>query len=378
MGHSNGIITYPAEISDIQQVLGDQGSEVIDGVTVTGSLGALCKSTRINMWAKYKPVRILNRLDTTDEFDFANQKWLSTATWWHGLNSEFGGITAPSGVSTPAALIALYDGDMNGWVYNQPQGGIHPYRQWDFCGYNHNALKAVENFYAPGRIVCDGHFTASALMSMPDANGDYISLADFSSFNVGSLYFGVWIVEENGTPTSTRCTSTDAGVAGVLVNMENSGNVLQPYRNYKVYPFLSNRVLNITDTADPTGLLIYPCPNVNPVSVYTVNRNDMADISIEAAYRMNDSTIIDITITNDDAQAYANCQVFLMPMTYWSDPGPNTSHAVKSSLTFTLMANEEKIMQFTNVSSGNYFIYATFSNGTYDRKTNILQNIDPQ
>ena len=48
MGYSNGIITAPVSIYDVQRALGIVGG---------GDLGTLIRDGNINMFAKYKPVR---------------------------------------------------------------------------------------------------------------------------------------------------------------------------------------------------------------------------------------------------------------------------------------------------------------------------------
>lgn len=364
MANSNGKITAPVGISDIRSVLGVSSAD----------LGTLCQSSKINLWAKYKPVRLYQVVDTTDQYDYTNLKWKSSATWWKGLSGEFAGITPPSAVSTISQLIALYNGGNNGWVYNRPTGSIHPFRLTDFAEYNHRATPAMQDFHMPSEVVYNGRFSASALMSMPDANGDYISLGDFTNLNVGDLYWGVWIVKADGTPTNTRATADLSGTAGVTINLEGSGNVLNNNTDYKAYPFLCNKVLHINDTSNPSGMLLYPCPNLNPVSFRTIDRNQTANISIDAKYKIGSTTVIYTTTDNGNSTAYTNCYLFIMPMTYWNNPGANTSHAVAQESSFTLSANSTHLKTFT-VTAGNYFLYATFNNGTYTRKTNILQSI---
>ncbi len=385
MSYSNGKITAPVGIYDAQRAL---------GVSAGGDLGTLCQHVNVNMWAKYKPVQLYNVKDTTDQWDYTNNRWKKpselpsgTRPWWYGLSNQFAGITVPGsvsnipGFSTVAELIAAYDGGSNGWVYNKPQGNIHPFRLTDFAQYNHLAPPPVQDFYLPAQIIYDGRFNASALMSMPDENGDYISLADFSSVRADQLYFGVWFVDGT-TATNTRVTSTEAGMAGVTVNLSGSGNVLQVHKTYKAYPFLSNMVLNIGDTTpSPTGLLLFPCPNVNPIDVYTVDRNETANITLDGKFRLNSTSVIDVETINGDQTAYTNCYIYLMPLEYWSDPGNNTSHAIQTITSFTLAAGADKLSQFTLTSSqigGDYFLYATFNSGTYWRKTNILQPLTPQ
>ena len=52
----NGIIQAPVSIADVKTALGETSND----------LAALCRSDKINMWAKFKPVE-LNKPFTSDE-----------------------------------------------------------------------------------------------------------------------------------------------------------------------------------------------------------------------------------------------------------------------------------------------------------------------
>ena len=145
MSHSNGIISAPVSISDIQNVLGVSGG---------GDLGTLCQSGNINMWAKYKPVIRSGVIDTTGQLN-SNLTWktgLGTSAWWqgddtnHGLVVPYVSVTwSPSGFLSALNSIAnMIDGGMNGWQYLRPTGGsAAPYREIDFNRYNHRAPRPL-------------------------------------------------------------------------------------------------------------------------------------------------------------------------------------------------------------------------------------------
>ena len=382
MAHDSttGKISAPVSISDIQQAIGQS----------SGDLATLCKASTINMWAKYKPVQLYQVIDTTSQWLAASNRWKKVSElggvdpWWYGLSGQFGGITAPGQVSgipgytDRASLIAAFDGNLNGWVYNQPtNGSLHPFRETDFAMYNHMAPAAVENFYVPNMIVNDGRFFASALMSMPDESADYLSLLDFkSAVGFSHVYFGVAVLDSQGN-WMCRATSENEGEAGVEVDLSHA--IIATNKNYKVYPFLSNQVLSITQTLDPSGLKMLPCPNCNYESFTSISRNNFADISLAAEYDRSDSTKIKVTIMNGDQTPRQNSYLYLMPITYWNNPGPNVGYAVKSYTNFTLpQSSQAFVYTFTQVPAGEYFIYATFANGTYWRKTNILEPYAPQ
>lgn len=83
MAYSNGIITAPVSINDVQRALGNGSCD----------LGTLCQSVSINQWSKYKPVGKA-KISTIDELSSDRKTWLASATWWKGNGTT---IDVPSG-----------------------------------------------------------------------------------------------------------------------------------------------------------------------------------------------------------------------------------------------------------------------------------------
>lgn len=97
-------------IMDVRNVLGYPSTD----------LGTLCSCDKINMWAKYKPVR--NNFTTNRPSD-----------WWRAQTGNCG-IKVPSATSNFDNIINLK------YEYEQPRGGSsEPYRLGDFAGYDSNA-----------------------------------------------------------------------------------------------------------------------------------------------------------------------------------------------------------------------------------------------
>lgn len=362
MAYSSGKITAPVSIYDVQQALGNS----------SGDLGTLCQASSINMWAKYKPVR-LNVIDTvTGQWDATNNTWLSTATWWKGLANNFAGLT-PCEVGTIAQIVSHYDGDMNGWSYDKPGGGANqPFRLTDFAGYNHRAPAAIENFYIAPEITEGGSFFASAMMSMPASDADYITLADFQSLAYGELYFGVAFYNRSTNQMVARCTAATAGEAGVEGNFTDSGHIIAKNTQCYVYPFLSNTRLYLTDTQDVSGVKLWTCPNVQRGEVTFVDPATQTDATIKAQYWIGSSTVFDVTMTGDTTRAMTNCRWYIIPMTYWSNPSSGVSHAVLSSSAFDIALGATRNWLNQTVTAGDYFIYATLNNGQYYIKSAVI------
>ena len=96
MSHANSIISAPVQMpSDLAGILGISGTSLADA----------CRSSVINKWAKYKPVRYPN-VDTLAGWDSNNNRWGSGAIWWKATDglcgfstdvaSEFGDPTNSS------------------------------------------------------------------------------------------------------------------------------------------------------------------------------------------------------------------------------------------------------------------------------------------
>lgn len=367
MANSNGKIIAPVRMpTDIASVL---------GITAT-DLATVCKSSAINMWAKYKPVA-LNVIDTvTGQWDSTNNKWLASATWWHGNpNYGFGGLM-PKEVPSLALLVAAYDGAMNGWVYTKPSGNAtSPYRLQDFAGYNHNAPPAVANFYIQPEIEQNGRFHADALMSMPDANADYISIADFQSMAYGQLYFGIAFVNSSGTVLA-RLTATEVGTTGVDGTFQGSGHIISIGTNVKVYPFFCNKILYITDTGETSGTKWFTCPNVQYADTTIVSDASSTDAICSASYNIGSTTLINVHVTGDSSIAFTNCHWYIIPVQYWS--APDTTKAVKTSGAFNIGIGETKNWKKQSVTEGIYFLYVTLNTAQYTLKANIIQPPSPQ
>lgn len=113
MAYSNGIITAPVSIDDVKQALGVGSND----------LGTLCKSVKINMWSRKKPV-IFNQLFPALDSD-----------WWLSTEGNCGIVA--SSLQSIEAVISAIDNNTITINYMRPSGGtLSPYRISDFIGYN--------------------------------------------------------------------------------------------------------------------------------------------------------------------------------------------------------------------------------------------------
>jgi len=116
MAHTSaGVISGSvAQLADVKAVLGES----------VNTLSGLCKSSKVNKWAKYKPVVYAS-----------NAPDRSGTAWWHGTNRNCS-LT----INTYAKASTLASGYTSNYGYVKPSGGTaSPYRLLDFQGYNHKA-----------------------------------------------------------------------------------------------------------------------------------------------------------------------------------------------------------------------------------------------
>lgn len=185
MAHTSSGVIYGsvAQLADVKAVL---------GVNVN-TLSGLCKSSKINKWAKYKPVVYAS--DAPDR---------SGTAWWHGTNRNCS-LT----INTYDKCSTLKSGYASNYGYVKPSGGsASPYRLLDFQGYNHKAPTL-------GMFYCGG---------MTDDQGRYIvyttedprTVVNFSFYDVASAINIMDLLYKNG---GGLFTSGDTDLyCGVMVN----------------------------------------------------------------------------------------------------------------------------------------------------------------
>lgn len=243
MANSNGVITAPIGLVDVQQVLGESSTD----------LATLCLSNNINMWAKYKPI-VLGTVGHND------------ANWWKGTFGNCG-IRAQGIYTTQRANIpSLYTNDQkNGWEYEKPSGGSSsPYRLADFEGYNHNAIPPIANFGGSSRVV---RSNACSFSVAYNAGGNSsLAITDISVLGTSfaDMYFGVLC--KLGSTSVILTSDRTFGNGGDMVTIPRYTLSLG---NYTVYPFLAENQIEL-NSAESVNTY-YSLPNVAPASLTVVS-----------------------------------------------------------------------------------------------------------
>lgn len=132
MSVSNGIITAPVSIKDVQEAMRETSND----------LATLCKSSNINMWSKYKPVH--NTLKFVKDTVNADKSTWTEATdgkgWWLG-EIDRGGRESRAIYFPMVTTKAEFKTSATAPQYVKPSGGeTSPYRLTDFVGYYDDAV----------------------------------------------------------------------------------------------------------------------------------------------------------------------------------------------------------------------------------------------
>ena len=162
MPYSDGIVSPPVSIYDVQRALGT--SEI--------DIGRIIANGSINMWAKFKPVA-LARISTIEDLVAGTTRWkpdsaftLGNEPWWkvgglYGLDITLASVSVRTtlggtiaALDTIAQRVARRTDSANYWTYNRPTGGsTQPYRLLDFSQYNVNAPRPVSGVIGPKKVV---------------------------------------------------------------------------------------------------------------------------------------------------------------------------------------------------------------------------------
>lgn len=247
MAYSNGQISAPVGVYDIQQAL---------GITGGGDVGTLCIANAVNMWSKFKPVisRTSALINTTSQLSGLIWNVNSQSQWWRDTCYKESNvwINCTYGIKVPQAyglnnLFGRYTGSSGGnYTYMKPTGGNDaPYRQIDFLQYNHNAPSPLGSISAPSSLILttgDAWSIDVAMMKNQDDDDPvnsryYVTPEDIMTALWGSCYFGFALIDQ--ADNEAKIWVTGNRYYGISTN----GGRLTAGHSYYVMPFYTNTLL---------------------------------------------------------------------------------------------------------------------------------------
>lgn len=251
-----GTIVKPVSIEDVKKVLG----------VTENDLGKLCRSDKINMWCRYKPV--------------SYPSYSETNRWKLGVGIYIGDFSA-----TPED-IALADVSAYKWFYSRPTGDkSSPYRLTDFMGYNPNC-RCPLTFSMPKDIVYGD------LSNVVSINVD----EDISSANV--TLNDIFLIEEYGDFRLSLAILDDNVIKcwffGPQVNGLDGNSTYTDYKNITIRTGALKQ-FNLTNNKVYTGVLMltnYPSDgdftNIeNGITAEQMKNSQTAALSVEPEEGMN-------------------------------------------------------------------------------------------
>lgn len=286
MSTSNGIITKPVSIKDVQQTIGN----------ASGDLGTLCKSSTINKWSKYKPT-IYKGLFPAQSSQYK-------------ADDGNCGLIVPS-VSSYPALSSWFDSNSD-WQYAPPTGGeSSPYRLGDFNNYCHSSVSPFGTFNIGSTLYTSYSDKVQFVSRWSEAANDYsLKISDFST--VSSYYLGIVIVNNSGAFVGHASTTSPISALTDVIQ-EISYTNPSTVGTYYVLPVLSATSLGAYSNTQKTASFV-PLP----FSKGTLVLKDAASIktSINTSFAVSMSYTgaqFTITVTNNTMYAlnYTGGNMFL-------------------------------------------------------------------
>lgn len=200
----------------------------------------LCTSTKINKWAKYKPVN-----DLRVEVPLIDLGRSSDNNY---------GIITPSFGSLDQIL-----SNAEMWSYARPTTSM-PKRLGDFRGYLHDA-KIPFRLEIPTLLIIGGEARISIRLLNDENHANNVNLSDIFNSNYSFLYFGVCVEWGRGTQKTRAYRTSPDSLSAHLRTTIILNSAAAPFNNVilencLIYPFLSTTLIqNWTTTLPPTTLI---------------------------------------------------------------------------------------------------------------------------
>lgn len=334
----NGKITAPVSIDDVKSVLGESSND----------LAALCKSSKINVWAKYKP--------TVFPSPFPDD-WYKAKDGNYGIN-----ITIENGKSNWKDLVAEYSKANNGYatLYNKPTGGASsPFRLGDFRGYFHNANPEVKDYLSTNMFIRESDTNQILTLFNPvSVDGLQVSYFDFAAFK--DKYFGYIITDKSKSTLMFITTASSVGTFTVPLPK----NALQ-VGDYLAFPMFCS--FNYSSVHTLHQMTCYAIPNLaggKQLSIISQSQSVASNFAqITAEQKLGSRIIVTLKMKNN-ATTVKNVAVYCV---YQTDPSKGQSMVVGEYMNTvgTMNAGETKTVRFTNLTSGKSYKIYVIANGTW-------------
>ena len=336
MSLSNNKITAPVSVDDVADCL---------GMNRSSTLADLCTSSKINVWAKYKP--------TDYNAAFADD-------WYKGKGGNYGlNITVDNRVSSWSALVAEYSKANNGYsnIYKRPSGGASsPYRLGDFRGYNHKAKPEISDYLAATNYIEDSQISISVAYNVITGDGDQVSYNAVEAFK--GLYFGYVITDISGK--TLKLIATASTISSYEVRLA-ARTLLAG--NYRLYPMFCNVDYSTNHTL--RGMYCYAIPNLAGGKIMTVITQSQS-VAARFEYIFAEYTFVNtrIKVTIKVNERVTNVGVYFC---HTSNPtkGQSLMSGEYGTKINSIASGETESVTFNNPLSGKSYLIYVYCDGAW-------------
>ena len=227
MSVSNGKIIAPVSIDDVKSILGESSND----------LATLCRSDKINIWSKNKPIKHNCLFKPTEAQKKEVNYGISNIPYYRLLGKMTQDVI--NGSMQNATNISTLDTSIEPWHYQKPIGGYtSPYRLGDFDGYFANAESPI------GAITeTEIESSLSGKVSVVfNKNTDTVSSLTFNDLasekDFSNQYLGICLSDGNKSFYMTQKIGFDEG-NDVTVSMLDSFGIF--FRTAKLFPYFDNK-----------------------------------------------------------------------------------------------------------------------------------------
>lgn len=272
------IIPNEVELDDVRDTLNYNG-----GVAGNTLESLITEAANIDVWSKKKPVIILN----TPFPDYSGE-------WWKANDGNCG--LNPLRILNYRNLPDYYENDwanddMNGWVYNIPQGGsTQPLRLADFRGYNAKAFAPYRGLAVPSRVSKTQTEFQVSCMWFPSSETQ-IRFTDLRTTK--DCYFGVYIAKD-GSTLGQRATSS--GVEDTTITFKTNGFTTG---KYTAYPFFSTAQIGQSDGERVADY--YSIPMLEPVEFEIIESFIYLSVAGEAESSIRNRVTYEVYVNNSSS-----------------------------------------------------------------------------
>lgn len=340
MSVTNGKIVAPVSIDDVKSILGESSND----------LATLCKSSKINVWAKYKPT--IYPSPFTDD-------WYKAKDGNYGIN-----ITVENGKSNWKDLVGEYSKTNNGYgnLYNRPTGGANaPYRLGDFRGYFRGANPEVKDYLTTSVFIRESDTNQLLVSYSPvTADGSQISYFDFAVFK--DKYFGYVITDKS--KANLMYITTASTVSSFIVPLPKNALQVGDYLAFPMfcsYNYSSNHTLH--------AMTCYAIPNLaggKQLSIISQSDSTASNFASITAKEQLARIIVTLKM-KENANTVNNVSVYCV---YQTDPTKGQSMVAGEYMNNigTIKAGETKTTTFKNITSDKSYKIYVIANGVWVAK----------